>query len=253
MRLAELAVDQIDPPKNAHRLDFEEQPMRELEADISTNGLHSPIEVRPRGERYEIISGHRRWEAHRRLRRLTIAAFVNDKADDTETERARFAENMLRTDLTPMEEARALERAMRECGITLHNMARMLHRSSAWVEGRVQLLTLYPDLQDALHARAIATGAALELTKVDDEAHRLYLLEYARRDGASIPVIRAWVADYATQRAAAGGAALPAPDLTKPPASAIVLLECIVCTTQHPHTELHLARVCANCLKEIQR
>ncbi|MGH8725691.1 MAG: ParB/RepB/Spo0J family partition protein [Burkholderiales bacterium] len=253
MKLLELAVDQIDPPHHAHRVSFDEPAMLELAADIDANGLQSPIKVRPSGERYEIIYGMRRWEAHRRLRRLTIAAFIDTHADDAATEQARFSENMKRSDLTAMEEAHALERAMLECGITPDNMARMLHRSRPWIDGRLALLTLQPDLQDALHARAISTGAALALADVDEPAHRTYLLEHAQRNGASISVIRAWVADYRAQRAAHGPGALPAPDPSRPPAAAVILIECLMCHEQRDHTQLHIARICTECLTEIQR
>lgn len=253
MRLADLAVDQLDPPRHAHRTELDEPAMVELMADIAANGLEQPIKVRPSGDRFEIIFGHRRWEAHRRLGRLTIAAYIDAKADDTDAERSRFAENFYRTDLTPMEEAAALERFMRECGVTLENAARMMHRSSAWITGRLQLLTLYPDLQDALHARAISTGAALALADVDDEAHRRYLLEHAQRNGASIAVVRAWVGDYAQQKAAAAGGAIPPPDTSKPPAAAVLLIECFICHQLHDHTTLQIARICIPCIKDLQR
>lgn len=253
MRLADLAVDQIDPPRHAHRTELDEPAMLELMADIAANGLEQPIKVRPSGERYEIIFGHRRYEAHRRLGRLTIAAFIDGKADDTDAERSRFAENFHRTDLTPMEEAAALERFMRECGVTLENAARMMHRSLAWISGRLQLLTLYPDLQDALHARAISTGAALALADVDDEAHRRYLLEHAQRNGASIAVVRAWVGDYAQQKATAGGGAIPPPDPSKPPAAAVVLLPCFACAVATDHTAMVHVRLCTACHKELSK
>lgn len=253
MRLIELGVDQLDPPAEAHRVSFDEDAMLELMADIKANGLRQPIEVRPAGDRFEIIFGHRRWEAHRRLGLLTIHAIVKERADDTEAERSRFAENLMRADLSPMEEARAVDHAMVRLGITRENMARMLHRSPEWIDGRRALLAMPDELKSALHAREISTGAAIALAAVDDPAHLVYLLEHATRNGASIAVVRAWVQDYATQKAAAAGAPLPPPDTTKPPAAAIVVIPCAVCAAPHPHLELHVLRLCTTCLKEINR
>jgi len=253
MKITELAVDQIDPPHHSHRLDFDEAAMQELMDSIADHGLEQPIKVRPSGERYEIIFGHRRWEAHRRLRRLTIPALIAKGESDTKTERARFAENLQRSDLTPMEEATAIDQAMRGCSLDEPAIARLLSRSPAWVRARLALLTLTPDLQDALHTRAISTGAALALADVDDAAHRTYLLEHAVRGGASIAVIRSWVSEYQTQRAAAGDAPLAPPDHSRPPTPAVILLECTVCQKPHDHTTLQIARICIPCLKEIQR
>jgi len=253
MKITELAVDQIDPPRHSHRLDFDEPAMHQLMDSIADHGLEQPIKVRPSGERYEIIFGHRRWEAHRRLRRLTIPALIVKGETDTKTERARFSENLQRSDLTPMEEAAAIDQVMRECALDVDAVALMLRRPHAWVRGRLALLTLTPDLQDALHTKHISTGAALALGEIDDGAHRTYLLEHAVRGGASIAVIRSWVSEYQTQRAAAGGALLAPPDHSRPPTPAVILIECAVCHEPHDHTTLHIVRICLACLKEIQQ
>lgn len=252
MKLEQLAVDQIDPPRHAHRVELEEAAMLELMASIDANGLLNPIHVRPAGERYEIIAGHRRWEAHRRLRRLTIAAFIDAHANDQRVERARFAENLERADLSPMEEAAAIARAMEHCALDPDRMAKQMRRSRAWIDARLALLELPPDVQATLHAKAISTGAALALAEVDDPAHRTYLLEHAQRNGASIAVVRSWVSEYQAQRAAAGAAPLPAPDPTRTPAAAVVLIECFICHQRHDHTALQIARICIPCLKELQ-
>jgi ParB family chromosome partitioning protein len=252
-KIHELAVDEINPPAHPHRVDFDEPAMLELMASIDAHGLEQPIKVRRAGKRYEIIYGHRRWEAHRRLHRLTIPAFLDAHATDAATERARFAENLQRADLTPMEEAAAIERAMHDAQLTEPAIARMLNRTPGWIRGRLALLTLTPDVQDALHAKTLSTGAALELGAVDDLAHRAYLLEHAVRAGASIAVIRSWVAEYLVQRDAARGAPLPPPDPSRAPAAAVVLMQCWSCHQPHDHMQLQIVRICIPCMKELER
>lgn len=253
LKLTEISVDEINPPEHPHRLGFDEAEMLELMGSIEASGLQNPIHVRRAGDRYEIIHGHRRWEAHRRLRRLIIPAFLIAHATDIAVQRARFAENLQRADLTPMEEAAAIDQAMRDCTLSLDAVALMLRRPHAWVRGRLALLTLTPDVQAQLHEKTISTGAALSLADVDDDAHRAYLLEHAVRNGASIAVIRAWVSEYITQRDAASGAALPPPDTSRPPASAVVLMECWSCHQPHDHTTLQIIRICIPCMKELER
>lgn len=253
MYLTELAIDLIDPPKHRHRTDFDADDMRVLVESIGATGLMNPIHVRPHGKRYEIIAGDRRHEAFRQLRRLTIPAFVLEHADNIETERARFTENLQRADLTPMEEAAAIDRTMRDCKLDRNAIAHMLRRSPRWVSDRLTLLELPSELQDALHRQAISTAAALALVEVDDDAHRAYLLQYAERNGAAAPVIRLWVQDYQQQKERAAGAPLPPPDTTRAPSAVVILMECALCEKQHPHTELQIIRVCIPCLKEIEK
>lgn len=251
MDLKQLALDEIDPPAHDHRTEHDAARLQELADSIREQGLLNPIQVISRGARYEIAAGHRRYLAHRILRRATIAAFVLEGRGNRAAQVARFAENFHRDNLSPIEEARAMREAINTNALTTAHLARVMRRSPAWIADRLALLELPDDVQGALHARAISTGAALALAEVDDERHRAYLLEHAARNGASIAVVRAWVAEYLQQKAAAGAQPLPAPDPAQPPIAARILMPCALCTVEHDHTALVIVRICRPCLSAI--
>jgi ParB/RepB/Spo0J family partition protein len=85
----------------------------ELADSLREHGLLQPVVVRPRGAAYELIAGHRRLEAAKMLGWTEIAAVVRDETDD-QAYILTLVENLQREDLTPKEEAAALEVLVRE-------------------------------------------------------------------------------------------------------------------------------------------
>ena len=76
-----------------------------LDDSIRQNGLLNPIHVRTWGDGFELLGGHRRLEAHRRLGRSEIAAIVHDDIDDTTAAVLYWSDNIEREDLGPYERA----------------------------------------------------------------------------------------------------------------------------------------------------
>ena len=101
----------------------------ELAESIRAHGLLQPIVVRPLGTGYELIAGHRRLEAAQALGWTEIAAVVRDETDDNEAYILTLVENLQREDLSPKEEAAALEVLVRERGWSTRQVA--ARRSSA--------------------------------------------------------------------------------------------------------------------------
>lgn len=251
-QLQTIALDLLDEPAGAHRINVDEQQLSELADSIRDIGLLNPIIVRPvEGGRFEIIAGHRRYMAHRHLSRSEIACFVRD-ANDNEAEQGRFAENLQREQLSPMEEAVAIQRYMETTGKDCKAVARALNRSEWWVSHRIALMAMQPELCDMVHAEKLPAGSALELAKVKDDKHRNYLLEYAVRSGANVAVIREWVNQWEMQQLSAPDVAAPLPDMPVEGAEVIVQMPCYLCGTPHDYRALIIARVCKGCDKTIR-
>jgi ParB/RepB/Spo0J family partition protein len=89
----------------------------ELADSLRAHGLLQPVVVRRRKDGYELIAGHRRVEAAKQLGWTEIAAVVRDEPDDA-AYILTLVENLQREDLSPKEEAAALEVLMRERGWT---------------------------------------------------------------------------------------------------------------------------------------
>ena len=130
-------------------------------------GIQMPIKVRPKGDRFEIVYGERRWRAAKEAGLDAIPATVEDLSDE-EAQARRILENTQRQDPHALEEAEAYERllAMRDRkGKAIHtveSIAEVAGRSPAHVYHRLKLTALAPELRKAFYAGELsATGAFL--------------------------------------------------------------------------------------------
>ena len=119
------------------RVDMRQDSLENLAASIRTQGVVQPIVVRTIGaggpsQRYEIIAGERRWRAAQLAELDEIPAIVRKIADEDAIAIA-LIENIQRENLNPLEEARALDRLIREFDLTHAEAATAVGRSRAAV------------------------------------------------------------------------------------------------------------------------
>lgn len=146
--LCNLPVDVIQRGKYQPRLDMHQESLQDLADSISAQGVVQPIVVRAiTAGRYEIIAGERRWRAAQLAGLHEIPAVVRD-VEDREAIAIALIENIQRENLNPLEEARALERLIREFGLTHEQAAEAVGRSRAAVSNLLRLL----DLEEAVKA-----------------------------------------------------------------------------------------------------
>lgn len=247
MNLQTIPLTLIDRPLHPDRLTLDHNALNELALSIRNEGLLQPIVVRPtNGDRYEIVAGDRRYQAVQSLRHLEIPCIVRTDLEGLSAD-ARLGENLHRTDLTPMEQALAVQRLTYNTNLTTTSIASRLHRSLTWVQQRRDLLDIPDDLKHHVHDRTIAIRTALHLARVDDDAHRAHLLEYAIRSGASADVIREWVNEWTTNHDAGSAENTATPTLPPPGDPVIVLVPCYICHTPTPHTRMAIMRLCTDC------
>lgn len=169
-RLCSLAVDLIERGKYQPRVDMHQDTLQELADSISEQGVVQPIVVRGVGSgRYEIIAGERRWRAAQLAGLHEVPAVVRE-VDDRGAIAIALIENIQRENLNPMEEARALERLIREFELTHEQAAEAVGRSRAAVSNLLRLL----DLDDGV--KLMVEQGELEM------GHARALLSLAGRD-----------------------------------------------------------------------
>jgi ParB family chromosome partitioning protein len=183
-----IPLEQIDPsPRNPRRkLDG----IEDLAESLRTYGLLQPPVVRPVGERFELVAGHRRLAAARALGWTHIPVLVRT-AEQDEAYLLTLVENLQRDDLTAREEARALETLLRERGWTTRQVAAAVHRSPAYVSKRLRVF------EDAVLAplvigQQLTVSAAEELLRLRP-AQRRALAERAVHEGWQHAQVRAAV------------------------------------------------------------
>lgn len=139
--MREIALKEIIPGRN-NRENLGE--IEELVESIREHGLLQPIRVRPTtGGLYQIIAGHRRFEAHRRLGTKTIQAVIATESDE-QTAVQNLVENLQREDLRPIEVAQGVRELVSAYDMTTEQMARALSKSPNQVRTWIRIARL-PD------------------------------------------------------------------------------------------------------------
>lgn len=164
--LRELALDALVPGKHQPRRDFDEAALAELANSIRSQGVVQPLVVRPLGgDKYEIVAGERRWRAAKLAGLKAVPAVVRSM-DERTTMAVALVENIQRADLNPLEEAIALHKLIKECGLTHDKCAEAVGRSRAAVTNLLRLMELNDDVQQLLRNNKLSLGHAKVLLGV---------------------------------------------------------------------------------------
>ncbi|MBV9322861.1 MAG: ParB/RepB/Spo0J family partition protein [Chloroflexi bacterium] len=170
----QLAVDQIQPsPRNPRQ---HPNSIDELADSLRAHGLMQPVVVRRLGTDYQLIAGHRRLEAAKTLGWTEIAAMVREESDD-QAYILTLVENLQREDLTPREEAAALEVLVRERGWSTRQVGEAVKRSPMYVSKRLRVFE-DPVLADPVLTNQLTVSTAEELLRASEDK-RKQLVEQA--------------------------------------------------------------------------
>ncbi len=250
MKLVE--IGKIEEPGHQLRQSISQEALDELKESMGRRGLIEPIKLRPKGDRFEIVAGHRRFLAAKDLRWSHIKAIIEVKSDE-DTVLDALHENLHREDMSPIEEARAAKMLQEKEGRTLKEVARMFSKSESWVTARVDLLSMPDTIQKAVDVGALSIGGAREIARITDESAQAYYLDYAIKQGATAQLCAFWRGRWEIERvvndpsAMASGAAL----LNPPPME--VEMPCSWCEHSIPIRLIQHIRVCPKCLEALMR
>ena len=163
----EIALDAIDRNPFQTRTRFDEAKLEELAASVAATGVVQPIVVRRLdGERFQLITGERRLMASRKAGRATIPAIVREASDEQAMEMT-IVENLQRSDLNPMEQARAYQRLSRDFKMTQEQMALRTGKERASVANFLRLLRLPEEVQAGVEAGELSFGHARSLLSLE--------------------------------------------------------------------------------------
>ena len=154
------------------RATMDDDRLNELVASVADCGVLVPIVVRVVDGMFEVVCGHRRVEACRRLGLTDVQAVIHEDLDDEQAQLVALVENVQREDLTPMDEAIAY-RAMIKTGMSIDEVAAKASRSKSAVYQRLKLLDLSQEMQAAVaDGRVTLTAAAMIASIPDDKMQR---------------------------------------------------------------------------------
>ena len=180
-----IPVDLIEPNPFQPRMSFDPEALQELADSVRTFGLIQPLTVRKKGNKYQIISGERRFRACTMAGMDMIPAYIRDANDQGMLEMA-IVENIQRENLDPIEVAMSYQRLMEECRLTQEQMADRVGKKRASVANQLRLLKLPAKVQHDLKVGLVSVGHAKVLLGVDDPKAQEMLCDLIVRRGLSV-------------------------------------------------------------------
>jgi len=168
--LRQIPVELLQRGQYQPRVDMRQDSLEDLASSIKAQGVVQPIVVRPivkRGneQRYAIVAGERRWRAAQLAGLAEIPAVIREVPDESAIAMA-LIENIQRENLNPLEEARALDRLIREFDLTHAEAAQAVGRSRAAVSNLLRLRDLSDKVKPLLEDRQLEMGHARALLSI---------------------------------------------------------------------------------------
>jgi ParB family chromosome partitioning protein len=195
-----IAVDQIRPSSQQVRSRFDAEPLGELAESIRLHGVLQPLLVRRLADGYELIAGERRWRAARIAGLDAVPAVVRSDAGSDKQLVLGLIENLQRTDLDPIEEARGLRKLIEEFGLTHEDVAQRLGKHRVSVTQSLRLLGGCAAVQSAVASGVISAGHARALIALEPQAAQEHGLKVVIAKHLSVRQTENWVRTYRPRR-----------------------------------------------------
>lgn len=171
---AVLSISEIVRNPNQPRKTFDEDKLAELADSIRQNGVLQPILVRRKGQKYEIVAGERRYQASKLAGLKEIPAVVREIDDDKVFQLA-LIENLQRSDLSPIEEAKGYKQLLTSRSLTQEELAKILSKSRSAIANTLRLMDLPVEVQHMMEQGLLAAGHARAILAVPSEEGRIKL------------------------------------------------------------------------------
>jgi len=182
----EVGIHQIEVNPFQPRIDFEESALEELASSIAEHGIIQPITLRKNGrDKFQIISGERRFRASQLAGLKTVPAYIRDANDQTMLEMA-LVENIQREDLNAIEVAISYHRLIEECELTQEELSQKVGKKRSTVTNYLRLLKLDAEVQLAIKDKKIGMGHARALLAIDNNAKRKSIFQRIIEEDLSV-------------------------------------------------------------------
>lgn len=166
--IVEVAIEDIYPNPTQPRTYFDEKALNELAQSIKNLGVIQPITLRKEGERFEIISGERRFRASKIAGLTSIPAYIR-LVNDQELLEMALVENIQREDLDSIEIALTYQRLLDEIGMTQENLSQRVGKDRSTITNSIRLLRLSPDIQNAIRSGEISAGHGRAIISMEND------------------------------------------------------------------------------------
>ena len=184
--ISPIPIDNIEANPFQPRNQFQKEPLIELAESIKEHGVIQPVTVRKMGrDRFQLISGERRFRASQIAGLEEIPAYVRIANDQSMLEMA-LVENIQRVDLNAMEVALSYQRLIEECNLTQEGLSTKVGKKRSTVTNYLRLLKLSAEVQLALINKEISMGHARAIISIEDENKQRSILSHVLKEGLSV-------------------------------------------------------------------
>lgn len=184
--VSEIAIDQIEANPFQPRIEFDSAELSELSQSIKELGIIQPVTVRKVGyNRYQLISGERRFRASQLAGLSAIPAYVRLANDQSMLEMA-LVENIQRSNLNPIEVALSYERLITECNLTQDQLSTRVGKQRSTISNYMRLLKLPAAVQSALRENKISMGHARAIINLTTEEEQIAALNHILNENLSV-------------------------------------------------------------------
>lgn len=160
-------LNQIVAGRYQPRQQFDEEAINALAKSVKEKGILQPILVRKQNDKYEIIAGERRYRAAIQAGLIEVPVIEKAMADNEALEIA-LIENIVRQDLTPLEEAKGFEQLMQEFAYTQEKLSEVVGKSRSYIANTLRLLNLPDGVKSLLNQGKLTAGHARCLIGLQD-------------------------------------------------------------------------------------
>lgn len=173
--IAEIKISKIEANPFQPRTTFEEEALQELSQSIKKLGIIQPVTVRKLGyDKYQLISGERRFRASQLAGLTRIPAFVRIANDQSMLEMA-LVENIQRAELDAIEVAISYQRLIEECKLTQEELSQRVGKKRSTITNYLRLLRLPAEIQNGIINNQLSMGHARALVNIEDTESQLAL------------------------------------------------------------------------------
>ena len=180
-----IPTDHLQPNPLQPRGSIRPDTLDDLVQSMRQHGILEPLVVAQTPAGLQIIAGERRWRAAKIIGLTEVPAIIKQTTPQGMLEMA-IIENVQRTDLNPIERAKAFERLSQEFRLTTSDIAEKVGKSQPYVSNTLRLLRLPDALKDGLLTGVITEGHARALAAIEDPRAMIEAYKIVLRESASV-------------------------------------------------------------------
>ncbi|MGB5323201.1 ParB/RepB/Spo0J family partition protein, partial [Lutimonas sp.] len=184
--ILEIELDAITVNPFQPRTNFNEEALKELAGSIRELGVIQPITVRKlEGNKFQLVSGERRFRASRLIGATSIPAYVRI-ANDQEMLEMALVENIQRKDLDPIEVALSYRQLIEEVKLTQEQLSIRVGKNRSTVTNFLRLLKLDPIIQTGIRDGFLSMGHGRALINIYEPELQLEVYQKIIKDKLSV-------------------------------------------------------------------